>query len=162
MEKRLNEVVKEGGGFEPVGFLGGRFGDAWVIRAISPEGKVYYYYDFGDEEEENFVEVLDKTKKGEEGYPTPSLIEGMILGTVAEGYLFYLHLMQKYRLDDRVGGKTLKEWYEDFLKFFEAVQGESIVWYTYEEFYQALYSIEIPRGDLKKMQKNNTTPVRKR
>ncbi len=43
MEKPLKEVLKEGGDYEPVGFLSGRYRDAWVVRAISPEGKVYYY-----------------------------------------------------------------------------------------------------------------------
>ena len=146
MEKSLKEVLKEGGEYELVGFLVGRFGVAQMMRVISPEGKVYYYYALiGDDEEECFVEVLDKTKKGEEGYFTPSLIEGMILGTLAEGYLFYLDLLERYKLDEKVGGRTLKDWYEGFLRFFEAVQGRTIAWQTHAELYQTLYSIEIPK-----------------
>ena len=49
--------------------------------------------------------------------------------------------------NERVGGKTLKEWYEDFLKFFETVQGKSIVWHTQDEIQQALYFIEIPKDE---------------
>ncbi len=150
MEKSLKEVLKEGGEYEIVGLLVGRFGVAQIMRAISPEGKVYYYYALtgsDDDEEECFVEVLDKTKKGEEGYPTPSLIEEMILGMVAEGFLFYLSLLEKYRSDEKVGGKTLKDWYEGFLNLFETVQGRPIAWHTYAELYQALFFIEIPKDE---------------
>ena len=41
--------------------------------------------------------------------------------------------------------RTLKDWYEDFLRFFEAVQGRTIAWQTHAELYQTLYSIEIPK-----------------
>jgi hypothetical protein len=148
MQKTLEEVLKEGGEYETVGFLVGRFGDAWIVRAFSPEGKVYYYYTWM-ENDENFIEVLDKTKKGRDGYPTPSRVEGFILGAVAEGYLLHLSFRNawKYELDEIIGGRTLKDWYEDFLRFFERVQGKSIVWHTYDEVHQAIYSIEIPKDE---------------
>ncbi len=150
MEKRLEEVLKEGGEYEAVGFLVGRFGDASIVRAFSPEGKVYYYYTWVESDEADiFLDVLDKTKKGEEGYPTPSNTEIFILGMIAEGYLLHLSLRStwQYELDETIGGKTQKEWYEEFLRFFEAVQGKSIVWQTYAEVHQALYLIEIPKDE---------------
>jgi hypothetical protein len=80
MEKRLEEVLEEGGDYEPVGFLIGRFRDASIVRAISPEGKVYYYYAWMESDgKEIFLDVLDKTKKGKEGYPTPSNAESFIV-----------------------------------------------------------------------------------
>jgi hypothetical protein len=140
--------VKDRKEYEPVGILAGRFGSEWLMRAISPEGKVYYYFVLMDSGEvSTFVEVLDKTKKGEEGYPTPSLTEEMILRMVAEGWLFYLSLLEKQHFAEKVGGKRLKDWYEDFLRFFETVQGKSIVWYNYAEFQQALFFIEIPKDE---------------
>jgi hypothetical protein len=152
MGKPLEEVLKEGGEYEPVGFLSGRYRNAWVVRVISPEGKVYYYCvlvekDGGEKEEEYFVEVLDKTKKRKGVYPTPFRMEKVILGTIADGFLFYLSLAERYRLGEKVGGKTLKNWYEDFIRFFEALQGRAIAWHTHDEFYQTLYSIEIPKGE---------------
>ncbi len=149
MEKSLEEVLKEGGEYEPVGFLTGRFIGMWILRAFSPEGKVYYYCVLvgGVEEKEIFVEVLNKRRKRKGGYPTPSLVEELILREIAEGYLFHLSLLEKYKSTEKVGGKTLKDWYEDFLKFFEAVQGKSIVWHTYEEIHEAFFSIEIPKNE---------------
>ncbi len=150
MKKSLEEVLKEGGEYETVGFLPGRYRNAWAVRVISPEGKVYYYLVLvgeDGEEEEYFVEVLDKRRKRKGGYSTPYRMEEIILGTIAEGFLFYLSLAGRYGLGEKVGGKTLKNWYEDFLRFFEAVQGRSIVWHTHDEFYQALYSIEIPKDE---------------
>jgi len=151
MEKPLEEVLKEGGEYELVGFLPGRYRDAWAVRVISPEGKVYYYLvlveETGKKEEEHFVEVLDKRRKRKGGCSTPYRMERTILGTIAEGFLFYLSLSGRYGLGERVGGKMLKNWYEDFLRFFEAVQGRSIVWNSHDEFYQALYSIKIPKDE---------------
>jgi len=147
MERSLEEVVKEGGDLEIVGFLIGRFVDVWMVRVFSPEGKVYYWMKTG--EKDILVDVLDKTKKGEEGYPTPSNAEVFILRMIAEGYLLHLSLRDawKYELDETIGGKAMKEWYEDFLSFFEAVQGRSIVWQTYHEVHQAIYFIEIPKDE---------------
>jgi hypothetical protein len=150
MGKPLEEVLKEGGEYETVGFLIGRFGDAWIVRALSPEGKVYYYYTWMESDEKDILlDVLDKTKKVEEGYPTPFNTECFILGMIAEGYLLHLSLRSawKYELGETIGGKTLKNWYEDFLRFFEVVQGKSVVWHTYHEVHQALYSIEIPKAE---------------
>jgi len=150
MEKRLEEVLKEGGEYETFGFLIGRLGDAWMVRAFSPEGKVYYYYTWMESDEKDiFVEVLDKTKKGENGYPTPSKMEGLILWAIAQGYRLDLDLWSagRYKLDELIGGKTQKEWYEEFLGLFEMMRGRSIVWHTYDEIQQALYSFNIPRND---------------
>jgi hypothetical protein len=141
----IEDLLKEGGSLENVGLLTGRFGDALIVRVLSPEGKVYYYCVFldSDEDEEDFIEVLDKTEKEEEGYPVPFLTEGMILGTVSEGYLFYPSLLEKYHFTERVGGKPLKDWYEGFLGFFEAVQGKTLMWCAYED----IFSINIPRDE---------------
>ncbi len=150
MEKSLEEVLKEGGEYEPFGFLIGRFGDAWMVRAFSPEGKVYYYYTWMESDEKDiFVDVIDKTKKGKDGYPTPSKMEGLILGAIAQGYRLNLDLWSawRYKLDELIGGKTQKEWYEEFLGLFERMQGRSVVWHTYDEIHQALYSFNIPRND---------------
>jgi hypothetical protein len=146
MEKRLEEVLKESRVYEPVGFLSGRVFDIWILRMFTPEGRVYYYSVFvgdGVEGEKLLVEVLDKRRKRKGGYPTPSLVEEFILREIAAGAIFYLSLLEKNRSDERVGGKTLKDWYEDFLRFFEAVQGKSIVWHTYDEIRENLFFIEI-------------------
>jgi hypothetical protein len=150
MGKPLEEVVKKSGVYEPVGFLSGRVFDIWILRLFTTEGKVYYYSVFvgnGVEGEKHLVEVLDKRRKRKEGYPTPSIVEEFILRDIVAGAIFYLSLLEKYRSDERVGGKTLKDWYGDFLKFFEAVQGKSIVWHTYEEICENLYFIEIPKNE---------------
>jgi hypothetical protein len=96
-----------------------------------------------DSDDEDFIEVIDKGKKGEEGCATPFFTEGMILGTIAEGYLFYPSLMGKYHFAERVGGKELREWYEDFLRLFETVQGRVIVWCPYE----VIFSMDIPKDE---------------
>jgi hypothetical protein len=152
MERWLDNVLKDGIEYEIVGLLEERFIRKWVMRVFPPDGKVYYYLIFvwsGGEGEEQFVEVevFSKRRKRKGGYPTPSLVEEFIAREIAEGSLFYLNLLRKRRPDERVGGKTLKDWYEDFLKFFEAVQGKSIVWHTHDEIQQALYSIEIPKDE---------------
>jgi hypothetical protein len=148
----MDNVIKEGIEYEVVGILEDRFIRKWIMRVFPPDGKVYYFWIFvesGGEGEERFVEVevFSKRRKRKGGYPTPSLVEKLIAREIAEGSLFYLSLLGRHRPDERVGGKTLKDWYEDFLKFFETVQGKSIVWHTYEEFHQALYSIEIPKDE---------------
>jgi hypothetical protein len=150
MKKSLGEVLKEGGDYEHVGFLVGPFGDAWIVRAFSPEGKVYYYYAWvGGDGKDIFLDVLDKKKKRKGGYPTPSNAEGFILRMLKKGYRFDLGLLNtgRYELDETISWRTLKDWYEDFLKFFEAVQGRSIVWQTYDEVHQALGFINIPRDE---------------
>jgi len=150
MEKRLEEVLREGGDHEPVGFLVGGVRDAWVVRAISPEGRVYYYYTWMESDEKDiFLDVIDKTKKTKEGYPTPSNAESFILRMLKEGYRFDLglHSTWIYELDETIGWKPVKEWCVDFLRFFEAVQGKSIVWQTYHEVHQALYFIKIPKNE---------------
>jgi len=150
MEKRLEEVLREGRGYEPVGFLSGRVFDIWILRAFTPEGKVYYYYVLvgnGVEGEEHLVEVLDKRRKRKGSYPTPSLVEEFILREIEAGAIFYLSLLEKYKSDEKVGRRKLKDWYEDFLSFFEAVQGRSIVWHTYDEIHEDLYLIEIPKNE---------------
>jgi hypothetical protein len=152
MEKRLEEVLKESKVYERVGFLSGRVFDIWILRLFTTEGKVYYYSVFvgnGVEGEKHLVDVIDKRRKKKGEYPTPSLVEEFILREIATGAIFYLSLLEKYRMDERVGGRTLKDWYEDFLKFFETVQGKSIVWHTYDEIQENLFFIEIniPKND---------------
>jgi len=150
MDKRLEEVLKESRVYEPVGFLSGRVFDIWILRASTPEGRVYYYYAFVGNDVEgdmHLVDVLDKRKKRKGGYPTPSLVEEFILREIAEGGIFYLSLLEKYKSDEKVGGKMLKDWYEDFLKLFETVQGKSIVWHTYDEIHEGLFFIEIPKNE---------------
>jgi hypothetical protein len=152
MKKRLEEVLKKGRVYEPVGFLSERVFDIWILRLFTTEGEVYYYSVFvgdGVEGEEFLVEILDKRRKRKEGYPTPSLVEEFILREIAAGAIFYLSLLEKHRSDERVGGKALKDWYEDFLRFFETVQGKSLVWHTYDEIHEALFLIElkIPKNE---------------
>jgi hypothetical protein len=152
MEKRLEEVLKESRVYEPVGILSERFFDIRILRASIPEGKVYYYYAFvgnGLEGDMHLVEVLDKRRKRKEGYPTPAFVEEFILREIAEGAIFYLSLREKYKSTEKVGGKTLKDWYEDFLRFFETVQGKSLVWHTYDEIQENLFLIElkIPKNE---------------
>lgn len=150
MEKSLEEVLKESRVYEPVGILSERFFDIWILRASIPEGKVYYYYALvgnGLEGDMHLVEVLDKRRKRKGGYPTPAFVEKFILGGIAAGAIFYLSLREKYKSTEKVGGKTLKDWYEDFLRFFETVQGKSLVWHTYEEIHEDLYFIEIPKDE---------------
>jgi hypothetical protein len=134
---------------ELVGVLTWRSSEEWLMRTISPEGKVYYYFvvSLDSDEVGAFIEAIDKTKKGENGYPTPSITEEMIVRMVEQGWLFYPSLMGKHHSKEKVGGKRLKDWYEDFIKFFETVQGKSIVWHDYAEFQHALFFTEIPKDE---------------
>ncbi len=150
MEKRLEEVLKESRVYEPVGFLLGRFFDIWILRAFTQEGRVYYYYALVGNDVEGDIHLvgsLDKRRKRKGGYPTPAFVEEFILREIAAGAIFYLSLLEKYKSDEKVGGRTLKDWYEDFLRFFEAMQGKSIVWHTYDEIQENLYFIEIPKNE---------------
>jgi hypothetical protein len=148
MGKPLKEVLKESSVYEPVGFLSGRFFDIWILRAITPEGRVYYYFvGEGVEGDIHLVESLDKRRKRKGRYPTPAFVEEFILREIAAGAIFYLSLLEKHKSDEKVGGRKLKDWYEDFLRLFEAVQGKSLVWHTYDEIYENLYFIEIPKNE---------------
>ncbi len=150
MEKRLEEVLKEGGDYEHVAFLVNRLKDAWMIRAISPEGKVYYYYTWMESDEKEIcLEVIDKTKKGKDGYPTPSKVESFISRMLKSGYRLDLglHKAERYDLDETIIWKPLKDWYEDFLRFFEAVQGRPIPCHNYHEVHIALGLVKIPKDE---------------
>jgi hypothetical protein len=136
---------------ERVGFLKRRDETIEIWRVISfVERKVYYRAINLDSAEFVNFETIDKTKKTEKGgYSTPSDVEKWIVQKIAEGYRLELKLwnIEKYELRRTVGGLSPIVWYENFLRFFEAVQGRSVVWQTYYEVHQALYYIEIPNDE---------------
>jgi hypothetical protein len=89
---------------------------------------------------------VDKTKEGE--YLVPSELEDWIVQKIAKGYRFDLNLwhISEYVLEFSVGGIPLKAWYENILKFIETSQGKSVVWHTYDEVYQLVFSLDIPKN----------------
>jgi hypothetical protein len=133
---------------ERVGFLKSQDETIEIGRVISFVEQRVNYYAMGSV----FVnfETIEKTKKTEKGgYPTPSDVEQWIVQKIAEGYRLELKLWNigEYELQRTVGGLPLKVWYENFLKFFEAMQGKSVVWHTYHEVHQALHFINIPKDE---------------
>jgi hypothetical protein len=134
---------------ERVGCLTRQYETIEVWRFISfVEQKVNYYALNLDRLEYANFKTIDKTKKTEKGsYPTPSDIEKLIVREIAKGYRLELRLwdIEKYDLRRTIGGLPQKVWYENFLRFFEGVQGKSIAWQTYNEVHKALDFIEIPK-----------------
>uniref|UniRef100_A0A7C5SZ94 Uncharacterized protein n=1 Tax=Thermocrinis ruber TaxID=75906 RepID=A0A7C5SZ94_9AQUI len=122
-----------------------------VVRAISLFGDqevVYYAGKVDTPDTDDVIQVVvNKSKKGE--CLTPFELENWIVQKIAEGYRFDLDLWHvgEYVLDFSVGGKLLKVWYENILKFVEASQGKSVLWHSHDELVQLVFSLEIPKND---------------
>jgi hypothetical protein len=133
---------------ERVGFLKRQDETIEIKRVISFVKQRVNYYAIGSVFA-NF-ETIEKTRKTEKGgYSTPSDVEQWIVQKIAEGYRLELKLwnIEEYELQRTIGGLSPKVWYENFLRFFEAVQGKSVVWHTYHEVHQALHFINIPKDE---------------
>ncbi len=125
------------------------FIEVWRAIPLSGEKDVVYYAGRVDTPDTDDVLqfVIDKTKEGE--CPAPSELEDWIVQKIAKGYRFDLVLWHigKYDLDFLVGGIPLKVWYENILKFVETSQGKPLLWHSYDEIFQVVLSLEIPRND---------------
>ncbi|MFZ8784681.1 hypothetical protein [Thermocrinis sp.] len=135
---------------ERVGFLKRWDKTIEIKRVISFAGQRVNYYAVGlDYVAFIDFETIEKAKKTEKGgYPTPSAVEKWIVQKVAEGFRLELRLwnIEKYDLESKIGGIPQKAWYESFFRLFEAVQGRSIVWHTYDELHQSLVFINISKN----------------
>ncbi len=137
---------------ERVGFLNRQDGDIEIEikRFLSFTEQTVYYYALNLDTGEFFsFRTIDKTKKNKRGrYFTPSDVEDWIVKKKKEGYELELRVwnIEKFDLRRTIGGIPQKVWYENFLGFFETLQSKPVVWYTYDEIWQASF-IWIPEDE---------------